>query len=578
MRRTLVPALLVFAATVFGRATIGNCPVLPADNIWNARIDHLPVASNSATLISTIGTSRTVHADFGSGLWDGGPIGIPFVSVPGSQPRYPVTFYYSGESDPGPYAVPLDAPIEGGANSTGDRHSLAIDRDNCILYELYRAFPQAASWQADSGAIYDLRSHSLRPLTWTSADAAGLPILPGLVRYDEVLAGEIRHAIRLTVPQTRKAFVWPARHYASSLTDPKYPPMGQRFRLRANYDITTFSRDAQVILTAMQRYGMIVADNGSAWYISGVPDPRWDNDVLHELGLVTGANFEAVDATALMIDPNSGQARQSSITVTVTPASSMATTGRFVQFNAIVNNSTNQAVVWSVSGVAGGSATVGFITSAGGYTAPASVPSPASVTVQATSAAQPTSIGSASVTIVPPPAITSLTPASLATGAFTLGVNGARFQTGAIVSFGGTALATTFLSSTQLQASGMASSPSAGIPVVVTNPDGSVSNSVSVAVISSLPVSVTVAPAWVKVRTGRSQPFSALVLNSQNQAVTWWVNGVAGGSTTYGTITSTGLYTAPPNIPSPDSVTITAKSVAAPSASGSASAKVVQKR
>ncbi len=563
---------------MFGQATIGSCPVLPADNVWNTRIDHLPVASNSATLVSTVGTSRTVHADFGSGEWDGGPIGIPFITVPGSQPKYPVTFYYWRESDPGPYAVPLDSPIEGGPNSTGDRHSIAIDRDNCILYELYRAFPQSASWNADSGAIYDLRSHALRPLTWTSADAAGLPIFPGLVRYEEVLAGEIRHAIRLTVPQTRNVFVWPARHQASHLTDAKYPPMGQRFRLRANYDISTFSRDAKVILTAMKQYGLIVADNGSAWYISGAPHPDWDNDVLHELGLVTGANFEAVDGTALMIDENSGQARQSTITVTVTPANATVTTGRFAQFNATVNNSANQAVSWAVNGVAGGNATVGFITSAGGFTAPATVPTPASVTVQATSAAQPTSIGSASVTIVPPPAITSLSPASLALGTFTLGVSGVRFQNGASVSFGGTALATTFVSATELQATGTASTPSSGIPVVVTNPDGSVSNSVSIAVINSLPVSVIVTPAWVKVRTGRSQRFFALVQNSQNQAVTWLVNGAPGGGATYGTITSAGIYTAPPNIPSPDAVTITARSVAAPSASGTATAKVVQKR
>jgi hypothetical protein len=187
---------------------------------------------------------------------------------------------------------------------------LVVDKDNCILYEIYSAYPQPdGTWQAGSGAVFNLASNALRPSTWTSADAAGLPILPGLVRFDEVASGEIKHALRFTVPQTRKAFIWPARHYASSLTGRQYPPMGQRFRLKASYDISGFSRDSRVILTALKKYGMILADNGSAWYISGAPDPGWDNDVLHELGRVTGAAFEAVDESALMVDPNSGQVK-----------------------------------------------------------------------------------------------------------------------------------------------------------------------------------------------------------------------------------------------------------------------------
>src|SRR6266550_73622 len=226
--------------------TIGSCPVLPADNIWNTPIDQLPVDVNSATYVATIGAGTSLHADFGAGLWNGGPIGIPFVSVPGSQTKYPATFTYADESDPGPYAIPLNAPIEGGSQSTGDRHALSIDTDNCILYELYAAYPQSASWNAGSGAIFNLLSNALRPSGWTSTDAAGLPVFPGLLRYDEVAAGEIRHAIRFTVPQTQRAFVWPARHYASSLTGTQYPPMGARFRLRAGFDISGFSAANQV--------------------------------------------------------------------------------------------------------------------------------------------------------------------------------------------------------------------------------------------------------------------------------------------------------------------------------------------
>ena len=228
--------------------------------------------------------------------------------VSGSQPSVSVSFDYSDESDPGPYPIPSDAPIEGGAQSSGDRHVLVLDGDNCVLYELYDAHPQTGGgWDAGSGAIYHLDSQALRPPGWTSADAAGLPILPGLVRYDEVAAGEIRHAIRFTALQTRNAYVWPARHYASNHSGAQYPPMGQRFRLKSNFDISSFSPDVQVILTALKKYGMILADNGSSWYLSGVPDERWDNDALHEFSQISGAAFEAVDVSSLQVDPNSGQ-------------------------------------------------------------------------------------------------------------------------------------------------------------------------------------------------------------------------------------------------------------------------------
>jgi hypothetical protein len=293
------------------------CGVFPADNIWNAPVDKLPQDPNSAAYIKTIGATGTVHPDFGSGDWppdSDSPFGIPYVTVPGTQPKVQVDFYYADESDPGPYPIPADAPIEGGPQSTGDRHVLVIDSDNCILYELYDAFPNAdGSWNAGSGAIFNLNSDALRPAGWTSADAAGLPIFPGLVRYDEVASGEIGHALRFTAPQTRKAYVWPARHYASSLTGTHYPPMGQRFRLKAGFDISGFSPQNQVILKALKRYGMMLADNGSAWYISGAPDPRWNNDDLHELDRVRGSDFEAVAESSLTISPDSAAVKSKPI-------------------------------------------------------------------------------------------------------------------------------------------------------------------------------------------------------------------------------------------------------------------------
>jgi hypothetical protein len=300
---------LVPVAAIAG-ATPGGCPLLPANNIWNTPINTLPVDSRSASYITTIGNTTGLHPDFGSGLWDGGPIGIPYNIVPGTQAKVPVNFDYQDESDPGPYPVPQDPLIEGGPGSTGDRHILTVDRDRCILYEIVSAYPDNGGWQAGSGAVYDLRSNALRPAGWTSADAAGLPILPGLVRYDEVASGEITHALRFTVPKTRKAYLWPARHYASTLTGLQYPPMGQRFRLKAGFNISGFSPETRVILTALRKYGMFLADNGGAWYISGVPDERWDNDVLRELGRVKGSDLEAVDESSLMVSPDSGRARQ----------------------------------------------------------------------------------------------------------------------------------------------------------------------------------------------------------------------------------------------------------------------------
>jgi hypothetical protein len=408
--------------TLFGLAgsanaqapTVGSCTVLPADNIWNTPIDQLPVSPSSSTYVNTIGATTGLHADFGSGLWDGGPIGIPYITVPGTQTKYPANFTYADESDPGPYAVPLNAPIEGGSASTGDRHAISVDADNCILYELYAAYPQTASWQAGSGAIFNLLSNNLRVATWTSADAAGLPIFPGLVRYDEIAAGELRHALRFTVPKTQKAYVWPARHYASSLTSAQYPPMGVRFRLRADFDISSFSPTNQIILRALKTYGMMIADNGSAWYLSGAPDSRWSNDELHDLGRIHGSDFEVVDVSGLMISPDSGQARQSTattppvtppppppaaITITISPAIATVRAGKTKVFTATVQNTSNPAVTWRVNGITGGSSKVGFISSLGTYMAPAIVPLELAVTVSAVSVADPTKSATASITV-----------------------------------------------------------------------------------------------------------------------------------------------------------------------------------
>jgi hypothetical protein len=284
------------AAPAQAAPRIAGCPVFPRSNPWNQRVDKLPLAANSDAIVRSIGLNDTMHADFGSGLWDGGPIGIPFVTVGKQQPRVHVSFDYADESDRGPYPVPPNVPIEGGRQSDGDRHVIVVDRSRCRLYELYAAYPHAggARWSAGSGAIWSLRSNHLRPRGWTSADAAGLPILPGLARYAEVKRGHIDHALRFTADRTRQAFVFPARHFASDLTDPNLPAMGQRLRLKHGYDISRFPRQARIVLRALKRYGMILADNGSSWYVSGAPDPRWSNDQLHTLGRVPGSAFEVV--------------------------------------------------------------------------------------------------------------------------------------------------------------------------------------------------------------------------------------------------------------------------------------------
>ncbi|MCU1370235.1 MAG: hypothetical protein JWO77_1429 [Ilumatobacteraceae bacterium] len=287
-----------------------DCPMFPADSRWHASVAKLPVLANSSSIVATVGASSGLKADFGSGLWDGGPIGIPYVVVPATQPKVRVTFDYDDESDAGPYPIPADPPIEGGPQADGDRHILIVDKGACRLYELYDAHPTSSSaWTAGSGAIWDLRSNALRPPTWTWADAAGLPILPGLVRYDEVAAGKVDHAIRMTVPVSRTSYLWPARHQAGSSSSASAPAMGQRFRLKASVKEADFPPSVRPIITALKTYGAINADNGSAWYLSGAPDPRWNNDDLAALRRIPGSSFEAVDASGMMVSASSGQAR-----------------------------------------------------------------------------------------------------------------------------------------------------------------------------------------------------------------------------------------------------------------------------
>jgi hypothetical protein len=303
-RRLLPLALLALvaggsSAQALRLPTAPRCPVFPKTNVWNKRVDRLPVATGSAAIIASIGADRGLHADFGSGLWEGAPIGIPVTVVGRRQPKTRVAFEYADESDRVAYPIPRNVAIEGGRRATGDRHAVIVDRDSCKLYELFALYPKARGWRAGSGAVWNLRSNRLRPAGWTSADAAGLPILPGLARYDEVRRGAIDHALRFTVRRTRRAYVYPARHFASSSTDPSLPPMGLRVRLKASFDVSRFPRQARVVLTALKRYGMLVADNGSDWYITGAPSSGWRNDDLQTLGSVKGSDFEVVDTSSL---------------------------------------------------------------------------------------------------------------------------------------------------------------------------------------------------------------------------------------------------------------------------------------
>ncbi len=306
MRRSLLAAVVcggvvAIPALVSAHPLPGapSCPVFPADNPWNQRVDRLPVAKDSARLVASIGAGSPVHPDFGT-VYNGAPNGIPFVVVSGHTRRVPVSFQYGDESDRGPYPIPRNAPIEGGRNSSGDRHVIVVDSATCTDYELFAAYPHrgGAYWTAGSGAIFKLRSNHLRPAGWTSADAAGLPILPGLARYDEVARGSIDHALRFTAPCTAPRYVYPARHEASTCSG-FYPPMGLRVRLKAGVNISGLPFQARVVAQALKTYGMILADNGSPWYISGAPNSRWNDDALHQLDQLSGRDFEVVDTRSL---------------------------------------------------------------------------------------------------------------------------------------------------------------------------------------------------------------------------------------------------------------------------------------
>ncbi len=288
---------------IAAEANIANCPMFPANNYWNTPVDSLPTHPESAAWTSSIGSAEKITMDFGSGIWDGGLIGIPFNAVIGSTvSKYEGEFYYPEESDAGPYPMPDNPQREWGS----DHHILVVDTETCILYEVFDADLENGNLTG-GGAVWDLNSNALRPDEWTSADAAGLPIVPGLVRYDEVAAGEIKHALRFTAEETA-GYIWPARHLTSDPQD-GIPPFGARFRLSADYDISGFPNEMQVILQAMKTYGIILADNGSNWFVSGVPDERWDNDMLHLLDALTGDDFEAVDTSLMMVDMNSGEAK-----------------------------------------------------------------------------------------------------------------------------------------------------------------------------------------------------------------------------------------------------------------------------
>lgn len=290
---------------------LSGVPIFPSNNVWNTPISKLPVHSNSKKYIEGIGATKPLHPDFGSGTWEGMPIGIPINIVGANTKRYPVSFEYADESDKVPYPIPEHPKVEGGLDADGDRHLISLDTANAKLYELYQVSKGSnGKWSAGSGAVYDLRSNALRPDGWTSADAAGLPIMPGLLRYSELASGSIDHALRFTAPKTQRTYVWPATHFASSDGNTNLPPMGIRLRLKSSVDESSFPSDCQIILRCLKKYGMFLADNGSSWYISGEPDERWNNDTLHQLSRITGAEFEVVDESGLMVKRDSAECKQ----------------------------------------------------------------------------------------------------------------------------------------------------------------------------------------------------------------------------------------------------------------------------
>src|SRR5437764_891332 len=312
--RVLVVAGLALTAVAPARASAPpaapSCPILPADNVWHADVSGLPVSARSGAWLGSANAASThLPPAFGSSGAPSAPYGIPWIAVPDSHGKVTPSFDYADESDPGPYPFGPDTPIEGGQQSGGDRHALMIDRDTCVLYELYNANWNGGRPTAGSGAIFDMKTNNLRPAGWTSADAAGLPILPGLLRLDEVQSGHVDHAIRFTVSRTDRSFIWPARHQAGSANDSNLPPMGARFRLRGDFNMAGYRPDTQVVLRAMQHYGLLLADNGSNWYFQGTAENGWDDGFISDLKRVPASAFEAVDESSLIVDPNSGEYR-----------------------------------------------------------------------------------------------------------------------------------------------------------------------------------------------------------------------------------------------------------------------------
>lgn len=311
MRRVLLltPVLaLLCAGAAWGTPLPGapGCPVFPANNVWHADVSALPVHPRSAAwLASSSASSRLLHPDFGTSDDPAAPYGIPYHVVPSSHALVSVDFEYADESDPGPYPLGSDTPIEGGAGSGGDMHTVVVDKDTCTLYETWYTQQTASGWTAGSGAIWDLSSNAQRPDGWTSADAAGLPILPGLLRLDEVQAGVVDRAIRFTVAKTDRSYLWPARHFASSVSDPNRPPMGARFRLKASFDVSAYAASTRVVLTAMKKYGLMLADNGSDWFFQGAASNSWPSTLISQLKQVPASAFEAVDQSSLMVSPDS---------------------------------------------------------------------------------------------------------------------------------------------------------------------------------------------------------------------------------------------------------------------------------
>jgi hypothetical protein len=340
-------------------ASLNGFVPFPADNLWNQDISSAPVDPNSAAIINFIGSSIGLHPDFGSGLYNGSSIGIPYLVVGSQQAPLPIDFTaYGDESDPGPMPIPVSAEIEGyPAPGSGDRHVLVLDNNNCWLYELYSSYPNAASWDAGSAAVWDLTADEQRPYTWTSADAAGLPIFPGLARYDEVAAGQINHALRFTLQSSRAAFVPPASHWAANSTNALAAPMGMRLRLKASFDISSFSAANQVILTALQKYGMIMADNGSSMYISGAPDDNWNNDDLHNLGSVTAADFDVIEMNPVCTAANVPTGSNPVIT-SFTASSQTVSAGTTVTLSWNVTGASYLIVSPDIGAVRGTSATV----------------------------------------------------------------------------------------------------------------------------------------------------------------------------------------------------------------------------